>query len=443
MSSIISFFILICILVFVHEYGHFWAARCCGVKVIRFSIGFGKVLFRKKDKYGTEFAFSLIPLGGYVQMWNGESEVNEQKIDAPILQSLSKKSPLQRAFIISAGPIANFILAVIAYWVVFVSGIPTLKPVVGQVLPNSIAAQANVPVEFEIKQVAGKTVLDWEEVSLALIDNLGAERVEVLGSNIDEDHPQRFYLNLTDWKVDATKESPLTSLGIRPKNTVIKPEIAQVLPDSAAEKAGLKAQDKILTVNHQPFDWQNLVKTVQTGQLITLEIESTNQQKQAVEITPEKQKDRYVIGITPTYEGIGKKYWTVLEYDMLTAIGKSVDKVGSLIHSIFQFIGNLITGELSLNNMSGPISMAKGAAATAQIGWVYYLSFMALISVNLGVMNLFPILPLDGGQLLLLAVEAIKRKPVSEKFHLRFQQLGMLFVLSLMAFAFINDVIHF
>ena len=443
MSSIISFFILICVLVFVHEYGHFWAARCCGVKVIRFSIGFGKVLFRKKDKHGTEFVFSLIPLGGYVQMWNGEPEVNEQKIDAPILQSLSKKSPLQRAFIISAGPIANFIFAVIAYWAVFISGIPTLKPVVGQVIPNSIAAQANLPVEFEIKQVAGKTVLDWEEVTLALIGNLGAERVEVSGSNIDGDYPQYFYLNLTDWKVDGTKESPLTSLGISPKNAVIKPEIAQVLPHSPAEKAGLKAQDKILTVNHQPFDWQNLVKTVQTGQLITLEIETSNQQKQAVEMTPEKQKDRYVIGITPTYEGIGEKYHTVLEYDMLTAIGKSVDKVGSLIHSIFLFIGNLITGELSLNNMSGPISMAKGAAATAEIGWVYYLSFMALISVNLGVMNLFPILPLDGGQLLLLAVEAIKRKPVSEEFQLRFQQLGMLFVLSLMVFAFINDVIHF
>lgn len=443
MSSIISFFILICVLVFVHEYGHFWAARCCGVKVIRFSIGFGKALFRKKDKHGTEFAFSLIPLGGYVQMWNGEPEVNEQKIDAPISQSLSKKSPLQRAFIISAGPIANFIFAVIAYWTVFISGIPTLKPVVGQVIPNSIAAQANLPVEFEIKQVAGKTVLDWEEVTLALIGNLGAERVEVFGSNIDEDHPQRFYLNLTDWKVDGTKESPLTSLGISPKNAVIKPEIAQVLLHSPAEKAGLKAQDKILTVNHQPFDWQNLVKTVQTGQPITLEIETSNQQKQAVEMTPEKQKDRYVIGITPTYEGIGEKYHTVLEYDVLTAISKSVDKVGSLIHSIFLFIGNLITGELSLNNMSGPISMAKGAAATAEIGWVYYLSFMALISVNLGVMNLFPILPLDGGQLLLLAVEAIKRKPVSEEFQLGFQQLGMLFVLSLMVFAFINDVIHF
>lgn len=443
MSSIISFFILICVLVFVHEYGHFWAARRCGVKVIRFSIGFGKVLFRKKDKHGTEFAFSLIPLGGYVQMWNGESEVNEQKIDAPISQSLSKKSPLQRAFIISAGPIANFLFAIVAYWAVFVSGIPTLKPVVGQISPHSIAANANLPAEFEIKNVAGKEVLDWEEVTLALIGHIGSNKVEISGSNIDEDHPQYFYLDLTNWNVDGTKESPLTSLGIRPKGGVIKPEIAQVLANSPAEQAGLKASDKILSVNGSNFDWQVLVKTVQTGQMITLEIETANGEKREIAITPEKQKDRYVIGITPSYEGVADKYRTELKYDMLTAIYKSVNKVGSLIQSIFQFIGNLLTGELSLNNVSGPISMAKGAAATAEIGWVYYLSFMALISVNLGVMNLFPILPLDGGQLLLLAVEAAKRKPVSEKFQLRFQQLGMLFVLSLMAYAFINDVIHF
>lgn len=443
MSSIISFFILICVLVFVHEYGHFWAARRCGVKVIRFSIGFGKVLFRKKDKYGTEFALSLIPLGGYVQMWNGEPELHEQQIDAPISQSLSQKSPLQRAFIMSAGPIANFLFAIVAYWAVFVSGIPTLKPVVGQVLPDSIAAKANVPAEFEIKSIDSKAVLDWEEVTLALIGHIGSDKVEISGSNIDEDHPQQFYLNLTGWNVDGAKESPLTSLGIRPKSAIIKPEIAQVLANSPAEQAGLKANDKILSVNGSDFDWQDLVKTVQTGQMITLKIETTNGEQREVVITPEKQKERYVIGITPSYEGVADKYRTELKYDMLTAVVKSTDKVISLIHSIFQFIGNLMTGELSLNNMSGPISMAKGAAATAEIGWVYYLSFMALISVNLGVMNLFPILPLDGGQLLLLAIESVRRKPVSEKFQLRFQQLGMLFVLSLMVFAFINDVIHF
>lgn len=443
MSSIISFFILICVLVFVHEYGHFWAARRCGVKVIRFSIGFGKVLFRKKDKHGTEFAFSLIPLGGYVQMWNGETEINEQKINAPISQSLAKKSPLQRAFIISAGPIANFIFAIVAYWVVFVSGIPTLKPVVGQVLPDSIAAKASLPSDFEIKSIAGKNVLDWEEVTLALIGHLGSEKVEISGSNIDEDHPQHFYLDLTNWSVDGTKESPLTSLGIQTKRAVVKPEIAQVLADSPAEKAGLKAKETILSINQQPFEWQRLLEEVQTGQPITLKIEYDNKQQRDVTLTPEKQKNRYVIGVVPSYEPIADKYRTVLKYDMLTAVNKSFNKVVSLIHSILQFIGNLITGELSLNNMSGPISMAKGAAATAEIGWVYYLSFMALISVNLGVMNLFPILPLDGGQLLLLAIEAIKRKPVSKKFQLRFQQLGMLFVLSLMAFALINDVIHF
>lgn len=443
MSSIISFFILICVLVFVHEYGHFWAARRCGVKVIRFSIGFGKVLFRKKDKHGTEFAFSLIPLGGYVQMWNGEPEINEQKIDAPVSQSLSQKSPLQRAFIISAGPIANFIFAIVAYWAVFVNGIPTLKPVVGQVLPNTIAAKADLPVDFEIKNIAGKDVLDWEEVTLALIGHIGSEKVEVSGSNIDTDHPQHFYLDLTNWSVDGTKESPLTTLGIQPKRAVVKPEISQVLAGSPAEKAGLKPNDKILSINQKPFEWQTLLGEVQTGQPITLKVETENNQQHEVTLTPEKQKDRYVIGVVPSYESISDKYRTILKYDMLTAVSKSVEKVASLIHSILQFIGNLLTGELSLNNMSGPISMAKGAAATAEIGWVYYLSFMALISVNLGVMNLFPILPLDGGQLLLLAAEAIKRKPVSEKFQLRFQQLGMLFVLSLMVFALINDVIHF
>lgn len=443
MSSIISFFILICALVFVHEYGHFWAARRCGVKVIRFSIGFGKILFRRKDKQGTEFAFSLIPLGGYVQMWNGEPEVNTQKINAPILQSLAKKSPLQRAFIMSAGSIANFIFAIIAYWAVFVSGIPTLKPVVGEILPDSIAAKANIPTEFEIKSIDGKAVLDWEEVTLALIGHIGSDKVEISGSNIDQDDAQYFYLNLTHWNVDGTKESPLTSLGIRPKSAIIKPEIAQVLANSPAEKANLKTNDKILSVNGKPFDWQNLVKNVQTGQMITLEIETKNSEKQTIEIRPEKQKERYIIGITPSYENIADKYRIVLKYDMLTAVSKSIDKVISLIHSILQFIGNLITGELSLNNMSGPISMAKGAAATAEIGWVYYLSFMALISVNLGVMNLFPILPLDGGQLLLLAIGVIRQKPVSEKFQLHFQKLGILFVLSLMVFALVNDVIHF
>lgn len=437
MTSTIAFFVLICVLVFVHEYGHFWAARKCGVKVTRFSIGFGKVLFRKTDKHGTEFAFSLIPLGGYVQMWNGE-----QGVDARPEQSLATKSVLQRAFIIFAGPVANFIFAIFAYWVVFVSGIPTIKPVIGEVLPNTIAAQAQLPAELEITKIGSQNIHDWESASLALVGSVGNKNVQLEGRLIDTQATQRYELDLSGWNIDSAKENPLTVLGIRPKSTKVMPEIKDVVENSPAEKVGLTSGDRILKINQQPFDWVTLVENVQTGNLIELQIEQKGQIK-TLSLQPEKRDDRYIIGIVPTYERLADKYRTELKYDILTAFSKSIEKVWSLIQTILQFIGNLITGDLSIKNLGGPISMAKGAGATAEIGLIYYLSFMALISVNLGVMNLFPILPLDGGQLVLLAVEAVRGKAVSEKVQMLFQQIGIAFVLGLMLFAFINDVIHF
>lgn len=437
MTSTIAFFVLICVLVFVHEYGHFWAARKCGVKVTRFSIGFGKVLFRKTDKHGTEFAFSLIPLGGYVQIWNGE-----QGVDARPEQSLATKSVLQRAFIIFAGPAANFIFAILAYWVVFVSGIPTIKPVIGEVLPNTIAAQAQLPAELEITKIGNQNIHDWESASLALVGAVGNKNVQLEGQLIDTQATQRYELDLSGWNIDSAKENPLTVLGIRPKSTKVMPEIKEVVENSPAEKVGLTSGDKILKINQQPFDWVSLVENVQTGNLIELQIEQKGQIK-TLSLQPEKRDDRYIIGIVPTYERLADKYRTELKYDILTAFYKSIEKVWSLIQTILQFIGNLITGDLSIKNLGGPISMAKGAGATAEIGLIYYLSFMALISVNLGVMNLFPILPLDGGQLVLLAVEAVRGKALSEKIQMLFQQIGIAFVLGLMVFAFINDVIHF
>lgn len=203
MTSILAFFILICVLVFVHEYGHFWAARKCGVKVLRFSIGFGKVLWRKKDKQGTEFAFSLIPLGGYVQMYSGEPEYN-----LPKSQSLQSKTVLQRAFIVLAGPVANFVFAILAYWVVFSIGVPTVKPVVGEVIPHTIAAQSGIEPEFQFKQVDGREVQDWEDVTLALVGKVGSERVEVAGSLMDEDSPKSYWLDLSDWHIDGNKQNP-------------------------------------------------------------------------------------------------------------------------------------------------------------------------------------------------------------------------------------------
>lgn len=437
MISVLAFFLLICVLVFVHEYGHFWAARRCGVKVLRFSIGFGKVLWRKTDKFGTEFAFSLIPLGGYVHMYNGEDD------RFPAHQAVKNKGVLQRVFIVLAGPVANFLFAIVAYWAVFGVGIPTIKPVVGEVMPNTIAAQAGLQPEFEFKQVDGRAVQDWEEATLALVGQVGNPQVEVSGNIMGDDVSRTYLLDLSHWQIDGNRENPLTALGIRPKSGVVEPIIQQVVEQSPAQRAGIRAEDRILSINQQPFDWAFLVKQVQTGEPVELEIERSGQIT-LFHLQPEKSaENRYIIGIVPSYQPLADKYRTELKYDMLTAFSKSLEKVGALCVTILQFIGKLLSGELSLNNMGGPISMAKGAGATAEIGLVYYLSFMALISVNLGVMNLFPILPLDGGQLLLLGGEAIRGKPLSDKLQLRFQQIGFALVLALMVFALFNDLIHF
>ncbi|SEL90705.1 regulator of sigma E protease [Pasteurella skyensis] len=432
-----AFLFLICVLVAVHEYGHFLAARICGVRVLRFSIGFGKVLWQRVDKKGTEWVVSLIPLGGYVKMLNDEEGFSDA-------ERYDTKTVWQRMLIILAGPVANFIFAIFAYWAVFISGVPTLKPVVGEVIPNTIVAQAKVPSEFEIKEVNGINVQSWEEVALALIGNVGSSQVTLSGNIIEQHYSQNFTLDLSHWVFNGNKENPLTSLGIRPKASVVEPIIKTVVKDSAAEQAGLKEGDKILQINQSPFDWRYLVKEVQKGDSVQLQIER-NQQILRFDVQPLKsaKEARYVIGIAPKYQLLSEKYRTNLKYDIITSLWKSLEKVTTLIHTVIQFIGNLITGDLSLNNMGGPIAMAKGAVASAETGLIYYLSFMALISVNLGVMNLFPILPLDGGQFILLSIEAIRGKQISLYLQQKFQQIGMLFVMMLMVFALYNDLIHF
>lgn len=438
MYSFFAFFLLICVLVFVHEYGHFWAARKCGVKVLRFSIGFGKVLWRRTDKHGTEFAFSLIPLGGYVQMSQSEAGEVNVKNDA-----LNQKSVLQRAFIVAAGPIANFLFAILAYWAVFMAGVPTVKPVVGNVLPQTIAAQAGIEPEFQFKQIDGRTVHDWEEVSLALIGKVGEQAVKIEGIFANSDVPVEATLDLSGWDIQAREIDPLTSLGIRPKSGYVEPMIKSVVEGSSAALGGLLPKDKMVRVNGEPFDWQKLVETVRAGQVLNLEIERGGELKMFT-LQPQKNSaGQYLVGIEPEFQPLAEKYRTVLQYDVLSAFSKSLEKVFGLVGDIFRFIGKLLTGDLALSNMGGPLSIAKGAGATAQSGLVYYLGFMALISVNLGVMNLFPILPLDGGQLVLLAVEKLRGKPLSQKWQFGFQKIGIVLVLWLMAFVLLNDVLSF
>ncbi|MDU7945884.1 MAG: RIP metalloprotease RseP, partial [Haemophilus parainfluenzae] len=244
--SLGSFIVAIAVLVAVHEYGHFWAARKCGIKVHRFSIGFGKVIWRRTDKLGTEFAISAIPLGGYVKMLDGRNEEVPAELKS---QAFESKSVAQRAFVIAAGPLANFIFAILAYWVIYSVGIPSVKPVIENVTPNSLAAMAQIEPNSQILAIDGKNAPDWETINLLLTDKLGSDSVELTLTPLGEDQPYQRTINLQNWTFEPDKETAFETLGINPVSSKVEMTLSKVVENSPAEKAGLLIGDKILAEN--------------------------------------------------------------------------------------------------------------------------------------------------------------------------------------------------
>ena len=436
--SLVSFIIVIGVLVSVHEFGHFWAARKCGVKVHRFSIGFGKVLWKRNDKLGTEFAVSAIPLGGYVKMLDERTEEVPVELKS---QSFNSKSVLQRAFIIVAGPLANFIFAILAYWVIFVVGMPSVKPVISEVKPNSIAAMAQLEPNSQILAVDGTETEDWESINLLLASKLGNDHLTLTVTPFGEHRMQEKILDLRNWSFDPEKETSFGSLGIKPVSNKIKNILTNVVKDSPAERAGLQVGDMLLRLNGQDIDWQTLVERIQQGGTLDLQVQR-NGDTLNVTLQPEMKDGRYFAGLAPTVEPLNEIYRTELKYDILDALWKGVEKTWQLSALTVKVIGKLFTGDLSLTNLSGPISIAKGAGMSSSFGLVSFLSFMALISVNLGIMNLFPLPVLDGGHLMFLAAEGIKGKPVSERVQELCYRVGAALLLTLTVFALFNDFLR-
>ncbi|CWX04965.1 TPA: RIP metalloprotease RseP [Haemophilus influenzae 10810] len=437
--SLGSFIIAIAVLVSVHEYGHFWAARKCGIKVHRFSIGFGKVIWKRIDKYGTEFAVSMIPLGGYVKMLDGRNEVvpAEQKS-----QAFDSKSVLQRSFVIIAGPLANFIFAIFAYWVIYLYGMPTVKPVIESITPSSIAAQAHIEPNTQILAVDGEETQDWETINMLLATKMGESNVEITLSPFNSNIEQQRTLNLTNWIFDPEKESAFEALGIMPMRPKIEMVLSKVVQNSPAENAGLQIGDKILKENLTALPWQDFIKQVEQGESFSIKVERNGETLDKT-ITPVRnQNGKWFVGVSPTLTKLADEYRTELKYGILESLQKGIEKTGQLSLLTLKILGKLLTGDLSLNNLSGPISIAKGAGASANIGLVYFLSFMALISVNLGIMNLFPLPVLDGGHLVFLTMEAVKGKPVSERVQSICYRIGAALLLSLTVFALFNDFLR-
>ena len=440
--NLAAFIVALGVLITVHEFGHFWVARRCGVRVERFSIGFGKALWRRTDKLGTEYVIALIPLGGYVKMLDERAEPV-----APELRhyAFNNKTVGQRAAIIAAGPIANFLFAIFAYWLVFIIGVPGVRPVVGEITPNSIAAQAQIQPGTELKAVDGIETPDWDAVRLQLVAKIGDEHTTLSVAQFGSNQRQDKTLDLRQWAFEPDKEDPVSSLGIRPRGPQIEPVLSEVQVNSAASKAGLQAGDRIVKVNGQPLtQWMTFVTLVRDNpdKPFALDIERQGSSL-SLTLTPDSKqvngKAEGFAGVVPKVIPLPDEYKTVRQYGPFSAILEASDKTWQLMKLTVSMLGKLITGDVKLNNLSGPISIAQGAGMSAEFGVIYYLMFLALISVNLGIINLFPLPVLDGGHLLFLAIEKLKGGPVSERVQDFSYRIGSILLVLLMGLALFND----
>ncbi|KGY13541.1 zinc metallopeptidase RseP [Vibrio tubiashii] len=442
--NFVSFIVALGILVAVHEFGHFWVARRCGVRVEKFSIGFGKSIWSKVGKDGTEYSISMIPLGGFVKMLDGRVDdlaEGEQEY------AFDRKPLWKRTAIVAAGPIFNFLFAIFAYWLVFLIGVPAVKPVVGQVTPYSIAAEAGLESGMELKAVSGVKTADWESVNMGLISHIGDRQLTLTvapadGIGVEETK----YFDLTDWNFDPEKESAMSALGFVPYTPQVIARLTSVSEGSAGERAGLQQGDLLTKISGVDItEWQQVVDAIQASpnKALAIEVERDGQ-RVSLQMTPDSRElsnDRVVgfAGIAPEVAEWPENYRFDLQFGVFESIGKAFEKTGQVIDLTASMLKKLVVGDVGLNNLSGPISIAKGAGTTADYGLVYFLGFLALISVNLGIINLVPLPMLDGGHLLFFAIEAVIRRPVPEKFQEMGYRIGGAIIFSLMAVAIFND----
>jgi len=444
-TYVLAFLVAIGVLVAVHEYGHFWMARRMGIRVLRFSIGFGKALWSRRGADGTEYAVAAIPLGGYVKLL----DEREGPVD-PALASLAynRKPVWARILVLLAGPLANFLFAVLAYWVLFVAGVPALKPVVGEVAPDSIAARAGLRSGDEIVAIGSQETGTREAVVLELLDELMDGREIALRVRDAAGDTRQAALDVDGDRHALTEPGALLSgLGFDFWYPVVPARVGKVMPGSPAERAGLREGDEIRAVGGAPVaDFNALVATVQPrpGARLEFTVERDGQTL-SVPILVEAQRDeeRLVgrIGVQPASPaGLPEGMRTLERYGPLGALVRATDKTWDMSVLTVRMLWNVATGDVSVKNLSGPINIAEYAGFSARQGILAFLSFLAIVSVSLFVLNLLPIPILDGGQILYQLAELAKGSPLSDRAQAVGQQIGLLVLLVLMSFAFYNDL---
>lgn len=444
-TTIVAFAVALGSLIVVHELGHFAVARWCGVKVLRFSLGFGRVIAsRRVGADATEWVISAFPLGGYVKMLDereGEVEPGE------LHRAFNRQGVIRRCLIVVAGPLANFAFAVLLYWLVFMSGVPGMKPVVGAIAPGSPAAQAQFAVGEIITKVGTEPVATWQDARWLLLK--GAVAKIQVGIEVQQPNGAlgRHVLDFSGLKQAEIEGDFLRVLGF----TRIQPPLAPIvgsLTAGAAAAAGLQASDRIVAVNGLAIErWDEVVTLVRAnpGRPLALEIERAGRPAGTIVVIPEHVEERgQTIGRIGAVPRIDREklqgYMIEVRYSAVDAGTRALARTWDTAAFSLKLLGKMVVGEVSLRNLSGPITIADYAGQSAQVGWISYLLFLALISISLGVLNLLPIPLLDGGHLMYYIVEIFKGSPVSEKAMEIGQQIGIAVLFTLMAFALYNDI---
>lgn len=443
--TIAAFALALGVLIVVHEFGHFWVARRCGVKVLRFSIGFGKPLWSTKfGRDDTELSFAAFPLGGYVKMLDErEGEVAAEELP----RAFNRQSVWRRMLIVVAGPVFNFLLAILIYWLLFMYGVPGLKPVVGEAPSASPAAVAGFKAGEVITALDGEHVDTWQDVRWLLLKQVINEEAAKVETRNEKGELAFRTLETASLTSEDLEGDFLEKLGLARYRPVLPAVVGKLLPGGAGELAGLRGGDEILSVNGKPVAlWEDLVEVVRNspGVLLRFEIRRGSATL-LIPLTPsaanEQGKAVGKIGASPKVdEELGKRMLTEVRYPPLRAMGAALHKTWDTSVFSLEMLGKMVIGDVSLKNISGPITIADYAGQSAHMGWLPYLSFLALISISLGVLNLLPVPLLDGGHLMYYIAEIIKGSPVSEHAMEIGQRVGMALLLVLMAFAFYNDI---
>lgn len=445
MTSLIFFLLALAILVTIHEYGHFWVARKCGVKVLRFSVGFGKPLWRKLGRDGTEYVIAAIPLGGYVKMLDErEGEVPTEELE----RAFNRQSLRSRVAIVAAGPMANLLFAVLCYWLIFVMGIPGIRPVIGEVVADSPAAQANIIAGDEIIAINDSETPTWmsvQKVLLQLAATGGDAAFRLSDGNVNTVH------QLIIPKLELEPSVAITilkDLGLKPIQISLDPIIGDVIADGAAQRAGLIAGDRVLLIEGDTIaDWSEMVSIVQASPEKTIEfIIQRDGQELTLKITPAAASvngntiGRIGVAVDASQQEIPVYLQAEQHYDPVTALFRAIEETWTFSSLTVKTLVGMLTGSMNSKNLGGPISIAQFAGASADRGLVSFVGFLAIISISLGILNLLPIPILDGGHLAFYFIEWIQGKPVSDAVQMQGQKIGLILLLMLMFLAFFNDL---